>query len=124
MPTEAARVIPPRRLLPFSEPRRWQEAERALAVCRRGERIAVTLQEAIAKRASKKRQAPGCRGYTTWISGRAGCGGCGWGMSARVADVGTPGSARFAQAALSRVGQSIALAVGEVAQALFEAVLP
>jgi hypothetical protein len=45
-------------------------------------------------------------------------------MSARLGDVGTPGSARFAQAALARVGQSIALAVGEIAQALFEAVLP
>lgn len=41
-----------------------------------------------------------------------------------VADVGTPGSARFAQAAIARVGQAIVLAVGEVAQALFEAVLP
>ena len=41
-----------------------------------------------------------------------------------VADVSTPGSARFAQAAIARVGQAIALAVGEVVQALFEAVLP
>lgn len=39
-------------------------------------------------------------------------------------DVGTPGSARFAQAALARCGQAIALAVGEVVQVLFEAVLP
>ena len=39
-------------------------------------------------------------------------------------DVGTFGSARFSHAALARVGQAIALAVGEVAQALFEAVLP
>jgi hypothetical protein len=60
----------------------------------------------------------------TWSSGRAGCGCCGWGMSARIADVGTPGNARFAQAAIARVGQAIALAVGDVAQALFEAVLP
>jgi len=39
-------------------------------------------------------------------------------------DVGTFGSARFAQAAIARVGQSISLAVGEVVQALFESVLP
>ena len=70
------------------------------------------------------RVSPGCRGYTTWSSGRAGCGSCGWSMSARMGDVGTFGSARFAHAAIARVGQSIALAVGEVAQALFEAVLP
>jgi hypothetical protein len=37
---------------------------------------------------------------------------------------GHPGSARFAQAAIARIGQAIALAVDEVAQALFEAVLP
>ena len=70
------------------------------------------------------RASPVCRGYTTWSSGRAGCGGCGWGMSARMADVGTAGSARFAQAAIARVGQTIALAVGDIVQALFEAVLP
>jgi hypothetical protein len=70
------------------------------------------------------RTSPGCRGYTTWSSGRACCGCCGWGMSARMHDVGTPGSAWFSQAALARVGQAIALAVGEVIQALFEAVLP
>ena len=69
------------------------------------------------------RVSPDCRGYTHWSSGGAGCGCCDWGMSARMRDVGTPGSARFAQAALARVGQAIALAVGEVAQALFEAVL-
>jgi hypothetical protein len=68
--------------------------------------------------------APSCRGYTTWSSGRTACGCCGWGMSARIGDVGTAGSARFAQAAIARVGQAIALAVGEVVQALFEAVLP
>jgi hypothetical protein len=45
-------------------------------------------------------------------------------MSARLGDVGTPGSARFSQAAVARVGQAIALAVDEVVQALFEAVLP
>jgi hypothetical protein len=45
-------------------------------------------------------------------------------MSARVADVSTPASARFSQAAIARVGHAIALAVGEVVQALFEAVLP
>jgi hypothetical protein len=45
-------------------------------------------------------------------------------MSARMRDVGTPGSARFSQAALARVGQSIALAVDELVQALVEAVLP
>jgi hypothetical protein len=65
----------------------------------------------------------GCRGYTTWSSGRAGCWCCGWVMSARIAEAGTPGSARFAQAALARFGQAMALAVGEVAKALFEAVL-
>jgi hypothetical protein len=65
-----------------------------------------------------------CRGYTSWSSGRAGCGCCGWGMSARMADVGTRGSARYAQAAIARVGQAISLAIGEVVQALFEAVLP
>ena len=65
-----------------------------------------------------------CLGYTTWSSGRARCGRCGWVMSARMADVGTTGSARFSQAALARVGQAIALAVDEVVQALFEAVLP
>jgi hypothetical protein len=70
------------------------------------------------------RGSPGCRGYTTWSSGRAGCCCCGWGMSARMGDVGTISSARFAQAAIARVGQAIALAVGEVVQALFEAVLP
>lgn len=64
-----------------------------------------------------------CLGYTTWSSGRAGCGRCGWGVSARMGDVGTLGSARFSQAAIARVGQAIALAVGEVVQALFEAVL-
>ena len=37
---------------------------------------------------------------------------------------GAPGSARFAQAAIARVGQTIAPAVGEVAQAMFEAVRP
>jgi hypothetical protein len=69
------------------------------------------------------RASPSCRGYTTWSSGRAGCGYCGWGMSARLGDVGTTGSARFAQAAIARVGQAIALAVSEVVQARFEAVL-
>jgi hypothetical protein len=39
-------------------------------------------------------------------------------------DLGTVSSARFTQAAIARVGQSIALAVGEVVRALFEAVLP
>jgi uncharacterized protein (UPF0261 family) len=38
--------------------------------------------------------------------------------------VGTHGSARFALAAIAGVGQAIALTVDEVAQALFEAVLP
>ena len=70
------------------------------------------------------RVSPSCRGFTTLSSGRVGCYCCGWGMSARIAEVGTPGSARFTQAAIARVGQAIALAVGEVAQALFEAVLP
>jgi hypothetical protein len=70
------------------------------------------------------RVSPDCRGYTHWSSGGAGCGCCGWGMSARMHDVGTPGSARFSQAALARVGQAIALAVDELVQALFEAVLP
>jgi hypothetical protein len=70
------------------------------------------------------RVSPSCRGYTTWSSGRAGCGLCRWNMSARLADAGTLGSAGFAQAAIARVGQAIALVVGEVVQALFEAVLP
>jgi hypothetical protein len=70
------------------------------------------------------RVSPGCRGYTTWNSGRAACGLCGWEMSARMGEVGMPGSAWFAQAALARYGQVIALAVGAVVQALFEAVMP
>jgi hypothetical protein len=70
------------------------------------------------------RGSPNCRGFTMWISGRTTCGRCGWGLSARMADVGTTGSARFALAALARVGQAIALAVDEVVQALFEAVVP
>lgn len=45
-------------------------------------------------------------------------------MSARMADTGTTGSARFSQAALARIGQAIALAVNELVQALLEAVLP
>jgi hypothetical protein len=69
------------------------------------------------------RGSPGCRGYTTWSSGCATCGYCGWAMAARMADVGTISSARFAQAAIARIGEAIALAVGEVVQALFEAVL-
>jgi hypothetical protein len=70
------------------------------------------------------RVSPDCRGYTHWSSGGAGCGCCGWGMSARMRDVGTTGSARFSQAAVARVGQAVALAVDELVQALFEAVLP
>ena len=35
-----------------------------------------------------------------------------------------PGAARFVQAAIARVGQCVALAVDEVAQVMFEAVLP
>ena len=72
------------------------------------------------------RVSPSCRGYTIWSAGRAICGRgrCGWSMSARMDDVGSFGSARFMQAALARVGQAIALAFGEVVQALFEAVLP
>ncbi len=70
------------------------------------------------------RVSPICRGFTSWSSGRAECGCCGWSMSARLRDVGTPESGRFAHAAIARVGQAIALAVGEVLQALFEAVLP
>jgi hypothetical protein len=70
------------------------------------------------------RVSPDCRGYTHWSSGGAGCGCCGWGTSARMRDVGTTGSARFSQAALARVGQAIALAVDELVQVLFEAVLP
>jgi hypothetical protein len=70
------------------------------------------------------RVSPGCRGYTTWSSGRAGCGCCGWSVSARIGEVGTPASARFAQGAIARVGPAITLAFGEVVQALFEAVLP
>jgi hypothetical protein len=70
------------------------------------------------------RVSPDCRGYTHLSSGGAGCGRCSWGMSARMGDLGTAGSARFSQAAIARVGQVIVLAVGEVVQALFEAVLP
>jgi hypothetical protein len=72
------------------------------------------------------RVSPSCRGYTIWSAGRTVCrhGRCGWSMSARMDDVGTFGSARFAQAAIARVGQAVALAVSAVAQALFEAVLP
>jgi hypothetical protein len=44
-------------------------------------------------------------------------------MSARLVDLGTISRARFAQAAIARVGQAVALPVGEVVQALFEAVL-
>jgi hypothetical protein len=69
------------------------------------------------------RVSPDCRGYTALSSGRAGCGCCGWSMSARMDDIGTSGSARFAQGALARYGQAITLAVGELVQALFEAVL-
>jgi hypothetical protein len=70
------------------------------------------------------RLSPSCRGYTTWSSGRVGCYCCRWNMSARLVDAGTTGNARFAQAAIARVGQAIALAVGEVVQEVFEAVLP
>jgi hypothetical protein len=65
-----------------------------------------------------------CIGYTTLSSGRARCGSCSWTMSARMGDAGTFMSARFALAALARVGQAIALAADELVQALFEAVLP
>jgi hypothetical protein len=65
-----------------------------------------------------------CIGYTMASGGRAWCGACGWGMSARLADVGGVGSARFALAAIARVGQAIALARDELVQVLFEAVLP
>lgn len=67
---------------------------------------------------------PGCRGYTMASSGRAWCGCCGWGMSARMHDAGGVGSALFALAAIARVGQSVARAIGEVVQTMFEAVLP
>lgn len=40
------------------------------------------------------------------------------------ADLGRVSSARFAHAAIARIGQVIALAVGEMVRALFEAVLP
>jgi hypothetical protein len=49
---------------------------------------------------------------------------CGWGIASRPPAVGTHGSARFALAAIARVGQAIALTGDEVTQALFEAVLP
>lgn len=53
------------------------------------------------------------------------CGSCGWSMSARLRDLGTMGSARFAHAALARVGKAVWLGfLGAVVQALFEAVLP
>jgi hypothetical protein len=70
------------------------------------------------------RAAPDCRGYTHWSSGGASCSWCRWGISARMGDVGTTGNAPLAQAAIARVGQAIALAAGEVVQALLEAVLP
>ena len=67
---------------------------------------------------------PMCLGYTMTSSGRAWCGACGWGMSARLHDVGGSGSALFALAAIARFGEALALAFGELVQALFEAVLP
>lgn len=51
-----------------------------------------------------------CRGWTMASSGRARCGACGWHLSARMGDVGTAGSARFAFAALARVGSAVELA--------------
>lgn len=95
------------------------EVDDALGPCDDWAEILMHAAALVHVRASSFR----CLGYTTLSSGRARCGRCGWGMSARIADVGTLGSARFAQAALARVGQTIALAVGEVVQALFEAVL-
>jgi hypothetical protein len=107
------------RLVEGTTPIPWSPAETSPEPC--DDWVEVLVQAAAF---AHIRVSPGCRGYTTWSSGRAGCGCCGWGMSARTSDAGTAGSARFAQAALARVGQAIALAVGEVVQALFEAVLP
>jgi len=107
------------RLLHGVAPIPWSTAEASPEPCDSWAEILVQVTAFAHVRAS-----PACRGFTTYSSGRAGCCCCRWGMSARLQDVGAPGSALFAQAAIARVGQSIALAVGEVARALFEAVLP
>jgi len=51
---------------------------------------------------------PGCLGYTMTSDGLAWCGACGWRMSARLRDAGELASARFAMAALARIGEAIA----------------
>lgn len=66
---------------------------------------------------------PACIGYTMASSGRAWCGCCSWGLSGRLRDVGTLGSASFALAAIARVGEVLELARLAVVQALVEAVL-
>ncbi len=65
---------------------------------------------------------PACTGYTLASSGRTTCGLCGWQLSARLADVGGLGSARFAFAALAQVGETVELVIGAVVTALFAAV--
>lgn len=65
-----------------------------------------------------------CIGWTMTSHGRAWCGACGWGLSARLQDVGGIGSACFAYAAIARIGEALERARIELVQALFEAVLP
>jgi hypothetical protein len=65
-----------------------------------------------------------CRGYTMSTSGRAWCGSCSWCLSGRPQDAATRGGARFAQAALGRVGEAMELVVGVVVQAVWDAMAP
>ena len=51
-----------------------------------------------------------CIGYTIASSGRTICGACEWRLSARLADAGELGGARFALFALAAIGEVIALA--------------
>lgn len=80
--------------------------------------------EALVQEAAVRHMQAGHVGYTMQSSGAAWCGRCGWRLSARPQDVGTMGGALFAYAALGRVGEVVALAIGTVAQAVAEAVLP
>lgn len=70
------------------------------------------------------RAEPACTGYTMASSGRTTCWRCGWQLSGRLEDVGEVRSARFAYAALARVGEALHQALAVVAQALIAAVLP
>lgn len=73
-------------------------------------------------------QSPHCIGWTMASHGRAWCGACGWGLSARMHDVGGLGSASFAYAAIARIGETLERAARqlelEFMQALLHAVLP